>query len=98
MIEQCSLIPLTKFKTLQLQKANTADVKALEKLQTSATLPTFLPSFVCNLLSIPQLCMDGWKVTFIHRACILERDDIRIEATNTAKDELFRLSTDREGQ
>ena len=45
----------------------------------------YIPSFVCNLLSIPHLCMDGWKVTFIHRTCILERDDIRIQATNTQK-------------
>jgi len=58
----------------------------------------YIPTFVCNLLSIPQLCMDGWKVTFLHRTCILERDDIRIQASNTAKDGLFRLSTDREGQ
>jgi hypothetical protein len=41
MIEQCSLSSLTKFKTLQLQTVNTADVKALEKLQASATLTTF---------------------------------------------------------
>ena len=55
---------------------DTADVKAFEKLQASAilaTLTTFPLLSVTYSLAIPQLCMDGWKVTFLHRTCILER-------------------------
>ena len=52
----------------------------------------YMPDFKINLLSVSQLCRDGWTVTFMGNLCILDNDHQRIHAP-MGRDELYQFKS-----